>query len=225
VRFSLVGALGRAAGNGAQLAEAQRKRLLARLEGLLSKDPDPGVRSRAATVLGECAAPGLLETLWRASRTAREGRVQEKAWDAFVEIIARSGNAALLEQWDRTLAQARQPEKRLAMLAQVAARWQQRPETRASAGRAQEALVQGLLEEGRWSAAGPLARDLLLRAGNEAERARRLGWLLRVGEQALKEGNRAEALRAVQEAQPHLPRTGKLAEGFERLERLACRKP
>ena len=50
---------------------------------------------------------------------------------------------------------------------------------------------------------------------------RRLRWLLTVGEQALHEGNRTEAQRAVQTARPLLPRTGPLAEGFEKLGKAA----
>jgi HEAT repeat protein len=224
VRFSLVGALGRAAGDGQALPEGQRKRLLARLETLLRRDADPGVRGRAATVLGECAAPAILETLWRTVQIGTQGRVQEKAWGAFVEIIARSGSISLLLQWDRTLAEAKQQVRRLHLLTQVSARWQQRPDTRVAAGRAQEALVRAELECGKWSAAAPRLRELLARPADDAELAQRLRWLLEVGEQALKEGNRAEALRVVQEAQPHLRRAGKLAEEFERLEKQACRK-
>src|SRR5205814_7986679 len=51
VRFSLVGAVGHAVGAGRSPAEPQRARIAARLEDLLARDPDPGVRSRAATVL------------------------------------------------------------------------------------------------------------------------------------------------------------------------------
>src|SRR5262249_42557366 len=65
VRFSLVGALGHAARDGQPLTDDQRGRLLARLEGLLVRDADPGVRSRAATVLGECGPPTVLPTLWQ----------------------------------------------------------------------------------------------------------------------------------------------------------------
>jgi hypothetical protein len=223
VRFSLVGALGRAAGDGHSLPEEQRKRLLARLELLLRRDGDPAVRSRAATVLGECAAPAILETLWRAVQSGTEGRVQEKAWDAFVEIIARSGSLALLQQWNTFLNEARQGARRLQLLATVSARWVSRPETRASGVKAQELLVQAQLEMGKWNAAVPLVRELLTRA-EDGEVATRLGWLLTIGEQAFKEGNRAEALRVVQEAQPFLPRAEKLTADFQRLEKLATSK-
>jgi hypothetical protein len=53
------------------------------------------------------------------------------------------------------------------------------------------------------------------------ELKQRLRWLLAVGDQALREGNRAEALRVVQEAQAYLPKSGELADGFGHLARQA----
>jgi hypothetical protein len=222
VRFSLVGALGRAAGDGRSLNAEQRERLVSRLVGLLQHDPDLGVRGRAATVLGECASSAVLGTLWECVRTSEEGRVQEKAWSAFVEVVARSGNPALLSEWDRRLADSGQGSRRLQLLGEVAEQWQKRTETKAAAGRVQEALVQAQLDLGKWSLAFPLVRELLVRPGNEAEQEQRLRWLLAIGQQALKEGNRPEALRVAQEAQPFLTEGAKLAEDFERLRKEAA---
>ena len=65
-------------------------------------------------------------------------------------------------------------------------------------------------------------RELLNRPGNNAEMDKRLHWLLEVGQQALREGNAAEALRAVHEAQPLLSRgSSPTAAEFEKLEKLA----
>ena len=138
VRFSLVGALGRAAGSndparsengiaGQTLSPEQRKRLLARLEHLLKHDADAGVRSRAATVIGEHAGPSHLVALWGMVQAGAEGRVQEKAWDAFVEIIARSGDVKLLEKWSATLGEVRQGPRRVLLLARIYARWDRAP--------------------------------------------------------------------------------------------------
>ncbi len=107
VRFNLVGALAHAAGDGSGLSEEQRKRLLARLQELLLRDSDAGVRSRSATVLGECATPAQLATLWRCVLAGEDARVQEKAWTAFLDILTRAGQLPLLEEWDRTLMAAR----------------------------------------------------------------------------------------------------------------------
>jgi HEAT repeat protein len=222
VRFSLVGALGKAA-DGKGLSDEQRKRLLERLEGLLKGDDDPGVRSRAATVLGEQGGPAYLETLWRVVLAGAEGRAQEKAWDAFVEIIARSGQVKLLEQWDKAIGDAKQPSRRVQLLARVYARWDQRPELKAPATRALEGLVQAQIDQGKWSSAAPLVQNLLARNadGGESARTRCLRWLLEIGELALKEGNRSETLRIVQDARAYLSRGEKLADEFDKLEKQA----
>ncbi|HZY84100.1 MAG TPA: HEAT repeat domain-containing protein, partial [Gemmataceae bacterium] len=225
VRFSLVGALAHAAGDGSALGAPQRERLVAKLEALLRRDADPGVRSRAATALGDCGAAANLAALWQGVLAAEDGRVQEKAWAAFVEVLARAGNLPLLQEWDRTLTGARQGPRRLQLLAEVAARWQKRPELKDGAARAQEALVQAQLDLGKWAAAGPVVRELLARPGTDAERERRLRWLLTVGEQALQEGNRPEAARAARAAEPFLSPGAKLSASFERLRKEAADKP
>ncbi len=221
VRFSLVGAVARAARDGRGLPEQTRERLLKRLEAILLRDADAGVRSRAATVLGEVAPPALLRPLWDCVRLGEDGRVQEKAWAAFLEILARAGSLSLLQEWDRTLAAARQGPRRVQMLGEVAGRWQKTPERKDVAEPAREMLVAAYLEQGKWAAAAPVLRELLAQPACEADRDHRLRWLLTVGEQALHEGNSTEALRAVQFARPHLPQTGPLAEGFEKLEKAA----
>ncbi len=223
VRFNLVGALAHAAGDGASLSEEQRNKLLARLEELLLRDSDPGVRSRAATVLGECAPPARMAALWRVVLAGEDGRVQEKAWTAFVDILARTGQLPLLQEWDRTLTAARQGPRRLQMLGEVVTRWQEQPRRKDLVVPAQEIFVQAQLELGKWSAAAPLVRELLTRPAGETELNRRLDWLLTVGEQAFHEGNRTEALRAVEAAQPFLPRLGRLTDAFARLEKEATR--
>lgn len=224
VRFNLVGALAHAAGDGSSLTEEQRGRLLAALDELLLHDSDPGVRSRAATVLGECAPPAQLATLWRCVLAAEDTRVQEKAWTAFVDILARAGQLPLLQEWDRTLTAARQGPRRLRLLNDIVMRWRNQPERKELVLPAQEIQVQAQLELGKWSAAAPLLRDLLTRPAGETELNRRLGWMLTAGEQALREGNRAEALRAVESAQPFLPGVGKLADAFEKLRKEAAQK-
>jgi hypothetical protein len=221
VRFGLVGALARAAREGRGLAEDQNRRFLARLEGVLLHDGDAGVRSRAATVLGEFGPPALLKPLWDCVLLGEDGRVQEKAWAAFVEILARSASVSLLREWDKTLTASRQGPRRLQLLSEVAGRWQRRPEGQGNAATAQEMLIEAYLELGKWGSAAPVVRDLLSRPAEEAETDRRLRWMLTVGEQALHEGNRHEALKAVQAARPYLPKAGAVAESFQRLEKAA----
>lgn len=224
VRFNLIGALAHAAGDGSDLSMEQRKRLLARLEELLLRDSDPGVRSRAATMLGECGTPTQLTPLWRCVLSGEDARVQEKAWSAFVDILARAGQVPLLQEWDRTLTAARQGPRRLQMLTDIVARWQSRPERKDAVVPAREILVQAQLELGKWSSAAPLLRELLARPASEADMNRRLGWLLTAGQQALHEGNRTEALRMVESARPFLPPIGRLTDAFEKLEKEAAPK-
>jgi HEAT repeat protein len=224
VRFALVGALARAAEDREALTEEQLKRLLARLEGVLLSDADPGVRSRAATALGECAPPTLLGSLWKCVLAGEDVRVQEKAWAAFVDVVDRSASPELLHEWEQNLLAAKRPFRRIQLLAEIVPRWQKRPETKAFALPAQEALVKAQLEQGKWAAAFPQVRELLARPGEEAEVSQRLRWLLNVGEQALKDGSPAEARRVVQEAKPYLESGGSLAQEFDRLEKRAGKK-
>jgi hypothetical protein len=82
-------------------------------------------------------------------------------------------------------------------------------------------LIEAYLELGKWGSAAPVVRELLARPAEEADTDRRLRWMLTVGEQALHEGNRKEALKAVQAARPYLPKAGAVAESFQRLEKAA----
>jgi HEAT repeat protein len=225
VRFSLVGALGRAS-DGKPMSTEQRKRMLTRLEWLLKHDGDAGVRSRAATVIGERAGPESLEMLWRVVLGAPAGRVQDKTWDAFLEILTRSGDVKLLHQWDSQIVSAGHSSRRVQMLARVYARWDQRADLKDPAARALEALVQAQIDLGKWSAAVPLIQNVLARnsTGDEAIRTRCLNWLLAAGEMAMKDGNRDEVLRIVQVARAYLASADKLAEAFTKLENQATRK-
>jgi HEAT repeat protein len=223
VRFSLIGAVARAA-DGETVTEEQRKRMLTKLEALLLRDADPGVRSRAATVLGEVAPPAQLTTLWRCVLAGEEGRVQDKAWTAMLEIIGRSNSLVLLQEWDRTLTTTKQGPRRVQLLADAAARWSKRAETKSIADGALELQVKAQLEQGKWAGAFPIVRELLTRAVGEAEIEQRLRWLLTIGELALQEGNKAEAQRVVQEASAYVSKTGELAEAFEKLGKQAGEK-
>jgi HEAT repeat protein len=221
VRFGLVGALGRAAGDGQPLSEPQRTRLVGRLEELVLRDSDSGVRSRAARVLGQCAPSSELSFLWRRVLSREDSRVQETAWAAMVEILVRSGNLDLLHQWDRTLSEANQGTRRLQMLLEVCERWRRSEATRPLVVSATEALVQAQLEQRKWDRAFPLVRDLLTRPGSDSEVYHRLTLLLTIGECALSDGNRGEAMRAVREAQPYLTSNNSLAGEFDKLEKRA----
>jgi HEAT repeat protein len=225
VRFGLVGALGRVANDSQELNDAQRSRMLTRLEELLLRDPDTGVRSRAATIIGQTGAQVELPFLWRRLQSREDARVQEKSWGAMLEILARAGNHELLRQWDRTLSAANQGTRRLEMLNELTERWKKNEATQGLVAGATEMLVQAQLDQGKWAAAMPLIRELLDRPGETSDLDRRLGWLLKVGERALLEGNRGEALHAISEAQPFLPRSNGMAAEFDKLDKRARAKP
>lgn len=221
VRFSLVGALGRVAADGRGLGDVQRRTLLNRLEDLLVRDADPGVRSRAATVLGECGSAPQLATLWKRVQTTEEARVQEKAWSAFIEIMARSGNREMFLEWERALSQSNQSARRLQLLTELASRWQQREELRPAAAGIQELIVRAHLEQGKWLPAFTALHELLARPTNEPDVDQRLAWLREIAELALKDGNRPDVLRAVQDARPLLARRTDRASIFDELEKQA----
>jgi HEAT repeat protein len=219
VRFGLVGAVSRAATSGAPLEDKQQDRLLARLRAILQKDADPGVRSRAATVLGECGDASVLLPLWERVVAVEDSRVQEKAWAAFVEVQVRAENLDLLKEWDGTLARAKQGPRRVLLLGAAYESWQQHPGAEALVAPAAELLATAQLEQGNWTSAVPLLRVLLARAGSAAARERLLRSLRTAAEQALQERDRAAARAIVAEARLYLPRDSKLASEFDKLEK------
>jgi HEAT repeat protein len=225
IRFSLIGALGHALDNGPALTEAQRGRLVSRLVQLLQKDTDPGVRSRAATVLGECGTAGTLSTLWHCVLGPEDQRVQEKAWAAMMQIVARNDDMDLLRQWDRTLANAGTPSRRLQFLTEICASWKKNPGGAKSLAPATELLILANLDQGKWAAALPLIREQLSAPGSEREGDKRLNWFLIAGRLAWRDGNKSETLRICLDAQPFLTGRKSLAEEFERLRQAASRAP
>jgi HEAT repeat protein len=221
IRFSLVAAVGHAVGDAHTLAESQRSEVLARLEGVMARDADPGVRSRAATVLGECGSVAILPALWKRVLGTEDARVQEKAWGAIIEIIVRSGNPDLVVEWDRVIVATGQAQRRLQFLTEIVSRWQKGGVLKPSMSSVLETLVQVQLEQGKWQAALPVIRDLLSHAATNAALDQGLQWLVAAGQQALKEGKRADVLHIIEEAQPYLMRRPDAAAEFEKLEKAA----
>ncbi len=216
VRFSLVGALAKLAvrfepsappasdppksADPEGLTETDRVRLLARLEIVLLKDMDPNVRARAASALGECGPPSLLPVLWQASQPSEDVRVQEKAWLALIDTIARARQVSLVQEWDRKLAQAKVPARRLQLLTEVLSRWTRRADPALQLAPIQDLVIQVALDQNKWSLALPLVRESMAKPQRtEMELQATLRYLLQAGEQALADGNPAEALRVAQE--------------------------
>ncbi len=200
------------------LSETDRVRLLARLEIVLLKDMDPNVRARAAGALGECGPPGLLPILWQASQPGEDVRVQEKAWLALIDTVARAQQVSLVQEWDRKLAQAKQPARRLQLLTEVLSRWSRKSDKKLALVAVQDLVVQVALEQNKWSLALPLVRELLAKPQrNEMETQASLRHLLQAGEQALADGNQAEAQRVAQEGKTLVTKDSPLAPLFEGL--------
>jgi HEAT repeat protein len=193
-------------------------RLLARLEIVLLKDMDPNVRARAASALGECGPPGLLPVLWQASQPGEDVRVQEKAWLALIDTITRAQQVSLVQEWDRKLAQSKQGARRLQLLTEVLSRWSRKPDPNLQLAPIQDLVIQVALEQNKWSLALPLVRESMAKAQRtEMELLANLRHLLQAGEQALADGNMAEAQRVAQEGKALVTKDSPLAPLFDGL--------
>jgi HEAT repeat protein len=87
VRLGILGAVSRAVNQAKAIKEDDKLRLQSRMEIILLKDPDAGVRARSATLLGEFGTVSHLATLWKAAVAEGDPRIQEKSWLAFLEIL------------------------------------------------------------------------------------------------------------------------------------------
>jgi HEAT repeat protein len=219
VRFGLVGAIGKAAGDGRNISSDQKTLLCGRLETLLRRDADPGVRSRAASVLGECGSPEMLHPLWTRIVSSEDGRVQEKAWAAFLQILVRAGDPVLLNRWQETLREHKEEARLLQMLSEIWTHWQKNAEVQTALPALERELITRQLAQGKWAAAAAMVRDFLPRQTVENEREKGLRWLLEAARQAVQEGNAAEALHITHDAQPFLIKNGPLADEFDKLQK------
>lgn len=221
VRFSLVGAMAQILGNVKNLPPTDQLRLQSRLEVVLLRDGDPGVRARAATALGEIGTPAMLGMLYRAATTSEDSRVQDKAWAGMMEILARSTQPNLVLEWDRTLAEAGQRQKRLDLLVEMATRWQKRNDAKTLLGPLREPLVVTALSLGKWQTAlGPLRELLSAEASEQTTQTRLKQWLIACS-QAVADGSGAEATKLLQEVEPLLGKDSALSRQAEELARKA----
>jgi len=69
VRLGILGAVSRAVNQAKTIKEEDKLRLQSRMELILLKDPDAGVRARSATLLGDFGSVNHLVTLWKAAIT------------------------------------------------------------------------------------------------------------------------------------------------------------
>ncbi|HMP60153.1 MAG TPA: HEAT repeat domain-containing protein, partial [Gemmatales bacterium] len=220
VRFSLVAALGKL-GQRDKLEDSERQELLRRLERVLVLDTDPGVRSRAATVLGDLGDAGQLPLLWQRTRATEDNRVQLKAWQGLIDILARLRNPALVVQWEQLLAEQGEPAQRIELFTELRDRWSKLEASQPLADIAAASLVRALLADRKWSPALPIIQDLTRRADSDGVRLERLRWMLVACTQALDDKQPQEVLKALKLVEEMLPQAKELAAEFAELRRKA----
>lgn len=221
VRFSLVGAMAQILGTVKDIPPTDQLRLQARLEVVLLRDGDPGVRARAATALGEVGGPALLAILWRAVSTSDDSRVQDKAWAAMLEILGKSADPTKVLEWDRTLAEGGLTQRRLALLVEMANRWQKRTDAKTLMDPLREPLIATALSLGKWQTAlGPLRELLSTQAAEQLTQTRLRQWLIACS-QAIADGNGAEAIKLLREVEPLLGKDTPLGRQAEELAKKA----
>lgn len=220
VRFNLVGALGRI-GTRANTEPAGYAEIIKRLERVLTQDIDPGVRSKAATVLGQIGGANELTVLWLRVRTSEDFRVQDRAWRAMLEIWFRNRDLALMQYWDHYLAEQKENARRIEMLTETRTRWLRDDRAQTQLDGVTSLLVRALLGDRKWPTAVPLITDLLKRPMTDTERRDRLQWLLVAGRQALDDQKPQEVLKMLKDTDALLINTKELAAEFSELRRRA----
>jgi len=220
VRFSVVGALSRV-GGGSKVTDQQRSEIVRSLQNVMLRDGDPGVRSRAATVIGDLGTVSDLTFLWQRATATEDERVKFKAWHGLIEILARSGSLELVTQWEQMLANQRAHAARAELLSEVRNRWLKVEVMHNHVDAVSAALVQAYLAQRKWSQAVPLAMDLSRRAPSEAELRKRLRWLLTACNQAIEDKKPRDALQMIHEAADLLARSSELAFEFDVLRKRA----
>jgi HEAT repeat protein len=219
VRFSLVGALGKVAQSGS-LKEAEVAGVVKRLTEVLMRDSDPGVRSRAATVIGDVGTPGDLVLLWERVNATEDNRVQLKAWSAFLEILSRAQSWTLVTHWDQQFA-AKEPTRRIEMLTELRARWLKNEAVKQHLDPLTGLLIEAQLQQRKWQSTLPLALELVRKEAGEGELQKRLRWLLVAGQMAVDDKRPQAALEMLKTIEDLLPRSRDLAPEFDLLRQRA----
>ena len=220
VRLGVLGAVSRAVNQAKVIKEDDRLRLQSRMEMILLKDPDAGVRARSATLLGDFGTPMHLLNLWKAAITEGDPRIQEKSWQAFLEILSRSKDMKLIHEWNLVV-RREAPLRRVNFLVELLAKMQpsgMNPKIELAPVR--ELLVQCGIENQKWLPAWSALRELP-QALEPEDVERRLSLLLQIAEIALKEQAAPDVLQMVDFARPLFAGRKKLQADFEELYRKA----
>jgi len=220
VRLGILGAVSRAVNQAKAIKEDDKLRLQSRMEIILLKDPDAGVRARSATLLGEFGTVSHLATLWKAAVAEGDPRIQEKSWQAFLEILSKSKNLKLINEWN-VIIRKDAPLRRVNFLVELLGKMQ--PATmnpKIELAPVRELLVQCGIENQKWLPAWSALRELP-QALEPEEIEKRLGLLYQIAEIALKEQAAPDVLQMVDFARPLFVGRKKLQADFEELYRKA----
>ncbi len=220
VRLGILGAVSRAVNQAKAIKEDDKLRLQSRMEIILLKDPDAGVRARSATLLGEFGTVSHLATLWKAAVVEGDPRIQEKSWQAFLEILSKSKNLKLINEWN-VIVRKDAPLRRVNFLVELLGKMQ--PATmnpKIELAPVRELLVQCGIENQKWLPAWSALRELP-QALEPEEIEKRLSLLFQIAEIALKEQAAPDVLQMVDFARPLFVGRKKLQADFEELYRKA----
>ncbi len=220
VRLGILGAVSRAVNQAKAIKEDDKLRLQSRMEIILLKDPDAGVRARSATLLGEFGTVSHLATLWKAAVVEGDPRIQEKSWQAFLEILSKSKNLKLINEWN-VIVRKDAPLRRVNFLVELLGKMQaatMNPKIELAPVR--ELLVQCGIENQKWLPAWSALRELP-QALEPEEIEKRLSLLFQIAEIALKEQAAPDVLQMVDFARPLFVGRKKLQADFEELYRKA----
>ena len=220
VRLGILGAVSRAVNQAKAIKEDDKLRLQSRMEIILLKDPDAGVRARSATLLGEFGTVSHLATLWKAAVAEGDPRIQEKSWLAFLEILSKSKDLKLINEWN-VIVRKEAPLRRVNFLVELLGKMQ--PATmnpKIELAPVRELLVQCGIENQKWLPAWSALRELP-QALEPEEIEKRLSLLFQIAEIALKEQAAPDVLQMVDFARPLFVGRKKLQADFEELYRKA----
>lgn len=220
VRLGILGAVSRAVNQAKMIKDEDRVRLQNRMESILLKDPDAGVRARSATLLGDFGTVNHLTTLWKAAITEGDPRIQEKSWQAFLEILSKSKNLKLINEWN-LIVRKEAPLRRINFLVDLLTKMQpatMNPKNELAPLR--ELLVQCGIENQKWLPAWSALRELP-QALSPDEIEKRLNLLIQIAEIALKEQAAPDVLQMVDFARPLFVGRKKIQADFEELYRKA----
>ena len=220
VRLGILGAISRAVNQAKAFKEEDKLKLQMRMELILLKDPDAGVRARSATLLGEFGSVNHLVTLWKAAITVGDTRIQEKSWQAFLEVLSKSRDLKLINEWNITV-RKEAPLRRVNFLVELLGKMQ--PATmnsKTELAPLRELLVQCGIENQKWLPAWSALRELPQALAPE-EIEQRLNLLFQIAEIALNEQAAPDVLQMVDFARPLFVGRKKLQVDFEELYRKA----